>query len=176
MPVSSQVHKYFINSWLVLLAVCHNFHHRSQFLSQFQLPKYQVAQYNNLDEMSQYSALSPPRLSACLARATNASLQSPHGRGIQVHRYYPGEDDEDGDDEEDTTTGKASLSSSWSPLASYLLLRWQDNELLDVCDDQHRLYLHRLCRSLHLHPLVHLYLHPNLCHCHGHIHFAKGTR
>ena len=151
-----------------------------QFLSQFQLPEYQVAQYNNLHEMSQYSALSPPRLSACLARATNASLQSPHGRGIQVHRYYPGEDDEDGDDNEDTTTGKASLSSMWSPLASYLILRRQDNELLDVCDDQHRLYLHRLCRGLHLHPLVHLYPHPNLCHCHQyyhrHIHFAKGTR
>ena len=148
MPVSSQVHKYFINSWLVLPAVCHNFHHRSQFWSQFQLPKYQVAQYNNLDEMSQYSALSPPRLSACLARATNASLQSPHGRGIQVHRYYPGAHDED------TTTGKASLSSSWSPLASYLLLRWQDNELLDVCDDKHRLHLHCLCRSLDLYSLV----------------------
>ena len=39
----------------------------------------------------QYSALSPPRLSSCVARATNASLQSPHGRGIQVHRYYPGD-------------------------------------------------------------------------------------
>ena len=87
--------------------------------------------------MFQYSALSPPRLSACLARATNASLQSPHGRGIQVHRYYPGK-------ERDTTTGKA----------SYPVLRREDNELLDVCDDKHRLHLHCLCRSLDLHSLV----------------------